>query len=203
MARGGVIMGSRYLPVKLDEILHGKAVEWERLEFKAGWNPKAVLHTLCAFANDFHNLGGGYIVLGVEERNGTPVLPPTGLETGDLDAIQKELLNLGENDIRPKYHPTLIPFEVSGRMVAILWVPGGQSRPYKARTNLGKDEREFAYYIRKGSSTVKAAGADEQELMGLTATVPFDDRINQRARVSDLSTALVGEYLEVVGSDLA
>jgi len=22
-------------------------------------NPEVVLHTLCAFANDFHNLGGG------------------------------------------------------------------------------------------------------------------------------------------------
>ena len=27
--------------------------EWERLEFKAGWNPQDALHTLCAFANDF------------------------------------------------------------------------------------------------------------------------------------------------------
>jgi hypothetical protein len=36
-------------------------VEWERLEFKRGWNPEAVLHTLCAFANDFHNLGGGFV----------------------------------------------------------------------------------------------------------------------------------------------
>jgi len=41
-------------------------IEWERLEFKRGWNPVKVLHPVCAFANDFHNLNGGYIVLGVE-----------------------------------------------------------------------------------------------------------------------------------------
>jgi hypothetical protein len=29
-------------------------VESERIEFKEGWNPLSVLHTLCAFANDFH-----------------------------------------------------------------------------------------------------------------------------------------------------
>lgn len=47
------------LPLNIDGLLHGKAVEWERLEFKEGWNPIRTLHTLCAFANDFHNLGGG------------------------------------------------------------------------------------------------------------------------------------------------
>ena len=53
------------LPVNIDDLLTARTVEWERLEFKAGWNPKAVLRTMCAFANDFHNLGGGYIILGV------------------------------------------------------------------------------------------------------------------------------------------
>src|SRR5262249_22811510 len=33
----------------------GRLVERERLEFKEGWNPEAVLHTGCAFANDFPN----------------------------------------------------------------------------------------------------------------------------------------------------
>lgn len=47
------------LPISIESLLHGQAVEWERLEFKKGWNPQAVLHTICAFANDFHNLGGG------------------------------------------------------------------------------------------------------------------------------------------------
>ena len=42
------------LPININEILKGRLVEWERLEFKKGWNPEAVLHTLCAFANDFH-----------------------------------------------------------------------------------------------------------------------------------------------------
>ena len=58
------------LPISIESLLHGQAVEWERLEFKKGWNPQAVLHTICAFANDFHNLGGGYIVVGIEEQDG-------------------------------------------------------------------------------------------------------------------------------------
>ena len=55
------------LPININDLLHGKHVEWERLEFKVGWNPEAVLHTLCAFANDIHNLGGGYILMGIAE----------------------------------------------------------------------------------------------------------------------------------------
>jgi len=33
------------LPININDLLHGKPVEWERLEFKEGWNPEAVLHT--------------------------------------------------------------------------------------------------------------------------------------------------------------
>ena len=36
---------------------------------------------ICAFANDFFNLNGGYIILGIEEKNGQPVLPHTGWTT--------------------------------------------------------------------------------------------------------------------------
>ncbi len=33
-----------------------------------------------AFANDIDNWGGGYILIGVEEENGRPKMPITGLE---------------------------------------------------------------------------------------------------------------------------
>ncbi len=67
------------LPIDIRDVLHARCVEWERLEFKTGWNPEAVLHTLCAFANDFHNLGGGYVVIGVAEEDGRPFLASVGL----------------------------------------------------------------------------------------------------------------------------
>lgn len=77
------------LPINLADLLRQRTVEGDRIEYKAGWNLESVLHTLCAFANDFHNLGGGYIIIGVEERNGRPVLPPKGIAPDSLDAIQK------------------------------------------------------------------------------------------------------------------
>ena len=78
------------LPINLEALLRQRTIEDERVEYKAGWNPERALHTICAFANDFHNLGGGYLVIGVEEENGRPMLPPKGVDPQRLDAIQKE-----------------------------------------------------------------------------------------------------------------
>jgi len=36
------------LPINIHELLRGKSVEGERLEFKEGWNPLGTLHTICA-----------------------------------------------------------------------------------------------------------------------------------------------------------
>jgi ATP-dependent DNA helicase RecG len=191
------------LPINISDLLHGHAVEWERLEFKAGWNPQVVLHAICAFANDFHNLGGGYIVIGVAEAGGLPVLPPVGLAPATLDVIQKELLHLGHNCLQPAYHPVSAPYVIDGRTILVIWAPGGETRPYKARASLSADKSDWAYFIRKGSSTVRARGTDERELISLAATVPFDDRVNQLARVEDLSRDLIRDFLVEVGSDLA
>ena len=191
------------LPINLHDLLRQRTIEGERVEYKAGWNPKAVLHTICAFANDFHNLGGGYVVVGVEEQNGRPVLPPMGINPDSVDAIQRELLNLGHSAIQPHYHPLTATYEVNGRTILVLWAPGGETRPYKARLSLTPKRQEWGYFIRKHSSTVRAKGQDERELLSLTATVPFDDRYRQTASLDDLSHRLIREFLRDIGSDLA
>ncbi|MDD2942062.1 MAG: putative DNA binding domain-containing protein [bacterium] len=196
-------MSTLALPIAVDDLLHGKSVEWERLEFKAGWNPQDVLHSICAFANDFHNLGGGYILIGVEEREGQPVLPPKGIAENQVDEIQKEILRLGHQAIQPAYHPLTSPITIGGKMILAIWAPGGETRPYKARVSLSETSSDWAYYIRRQSSTVRARNDDERELIGLAATVPFDDRYNQRASMEDLSPRLIEEFLREVGSDLA
>ena len=191
------------LPINLDHLLRQRTVEGERIEYKAGWNPKRVLHAICAFANDFHNLGGGYVILGVKEKNGRPVLPPKGISPKRINAIQNDLLELGHSSLRPHYHPLTATYRVEGRTILVLWAPGGETRPYKARANLAKGRSDWAYFIRKHSSTVRARGADERELLSLAATVPFDDRYRQTASINDLSSRLVQKFLRDIGSDLA
>jgi ATP-dependent DNA helicase RecG len=192
------------LPVNIAELLTGHTVEWERLEFKAGWNPEDVVHSICAFANDINNWGGGYIVVGVQEQDGRPVLPPQGIPANQLDRLQKELLNLC-HQLTPPYFPVAEPVVYEGQWLLIIWAPGGQTRPYKAPVSLGKDHKaQKAYYIRRFASTVRVrTEADEQHLLELAAKVPFDDRINHQADVQDLSPALIRDFLREIKSSLA
>ena len=176
-------MDAPRLPLNIADLLHRRVIESERIEFKAGWNPEPILHTLCAFANDFQNLGGGYIVIGVEAEDGEPSLPPRGVPRGQLDRIQQELLRLG-NLIQPAYFPVVGIESYQGREVMVLWAPGGQSRPYKAPRKPFSDDKQHHYYIRRYTSTVVAKDAELHELISLTASVPFDDRINHTCRAT-------------------
>src|SRR5438034_500467 len=112
------------LPINISELIHGKVVEWERLEFKTGWNPEEVLPTVCAFANDMNNWGGGYIIIGISEKKGIPQFPPVGLEQGSLDRIQGELIGICYK-ISPNYLPIAQPYELEGKHILVIWVPAG------------------------------------------------------------------------------
>jgi ATP-dependent DNA helicase RecG len=52
----------------------GKVSSKTWLEFKAGWNREQILHSICAFANDINNWGGGNIIVGIEEIKGAQLL---------------------------------------------------------------------------------------------------------------------------------
>lgn len=186
----------------ISALFAGSLVESERIELKEGWNPESVLHTLSAFANDFHNLGGGYVIIGVAEKDGHAQMPPVGLDPQRIDAIQKEILNLGHSAMQPFYHPVMEPAVIYGKHILILWAPGGPVRPYKSWITLGQTNTEWAYYIRKGSSTVRAKGSDERELLGLANNIPFDDRVNHRATLADLDLGLIRTFLRAIGSEL-
>jgi ATP-dependent DNA helicase RecG len=191
------------LPLNLSHLLRQRTVESERIEYKAGWNPDPILRTLCAFANDFANLGGGYLVIGQDcDADGRPVFPPVGLAESRIDKIQQELLAACQL-IQPPYFPALSVEQVEGRHLIVLQAPGGMHRPYKAPASVTAKHKTWHYYIRRYGSTVEAKGADEQELLSLTANVPWDDRLTQQARVEDLSRTLMLDYLREVGSALA
>lgn len=56
------------IPLKIETLLEGRVVEHDRVEYKTGWNPNDIIHSICAFANDYDNTNGGYIVIGVKEK---------------------------------------------------------------------------------------------------------------------------------------
>jgi ATP-dependent DNA helicase RecG len=191
------------LPVNIDELLHGNTIEWDRIELKKGWNPEKILHSICAFANDINNLDGGYIIIGVEEENGVAKFPPLGLRPIQLDEIQKKLIELSYK-ITPNYTPVSHPYLIDNKHILVIWVPAGDMRPYKVPVSLSEKSIEKAWYIKRGSTTIKIKGGseDERRLLELTARIPFDDRINHRASIEDIDLKLIQAYLRQVKSAL-
>ena len=194
------------LPVNLDDLLHCRGVESERVEFKASWDPATtgpqMLRTICAFANDYHNLNGGYLVVGVREHEGRAALPPVGLSAEQVEAAQKWIRG-NCNRLDPPYRPILSPERMQDRLVLVVWAPASDMRPHRAPAAEGKAAR---YWIRLGNETVDAEGRRRGDLLrGLiaqTARVPWDDRAARTARVEDMREGKVREFLHDVRSGL-
>lgn len=189
------------LPINIDDLLNAHVVESSRIEFKANWNPAPIIHTMCAFANDIDNIGGGYIVIGVEEKDGVPILPPRGIAKKEIDGILKKLVGLCHK-IEPLYNPIVEPAFVQGKHIIVIWVPGGYGRPYKAAKDVFAKNSPKNYYIRKFASTIVASPDEEKQLFYVSTDIPFDDRPNLLAKVEDLDIALMRQHLKAVESDL-
>lgn len=189
------------IPININDLIDCRVVESNRVEFKSDWNPTPIIHSICAFANDIDNVGGGYIVVGVEEKDGTPVLPVKGIPQERVDGILKELIGLCHM-IEPLYYPVVEPVLFQGKYIIVIWVSGGHGRPYKAAKDVHSDKPTKLYYIRKFSSTIVASPEKEKELFYISTDIPFDDRPNLAADVSDLDIGLMRSHLKEIGSSL-
>lgn len=193
------------LPINIQELIERRVVENTRVEYKKGWNPEKVVHTVCAFANDIDNMGGGYIILGLECENGKPVYPTmANIKDDAIDNITHDIVQKC-NTIEPRYLPVVEIVKYKEANVIVLWIPGGEVRPYKCPNtfpNEKKEIRDKGYYIRKAASTVRANENEERELFALANTVPFDDRPNREAQLLALQPNLITSFLYAVKSSL-
>lgn len=192
------------LPFNLDDLIHTRAIEGNRVEFKATWNPvirTATLRTISAFANDLLNLNGGYLVIGIEDREGRPVLPPAGLDNLNLESLQRDIRGACKN-LKPDYQPVLFPAQYQNKWVLIVWCPAGDNRPYQAPEDMNVKGSPSAYYVRQGPETIQAKGETLRQLLESAAKTPFDDRRSLQARVEDISPTLVRRFLNDIRSDL-
>jgi len=188
------------LPINIENLINAQVVESVRIEFKKGWNPEEVLHSMCAYANDINEYGGGYIIIGIEEVDGSPKLPPSGVQLNQIDRIQKEFLHLCFH-IKPNIFPVVEPIEFMGQSIIIIWVTTGEERPYSAPSTLGaKGQRKI--YIRPASASIPATSVHEKKLRELANDLHFDDRINAKANIGDLDLGLIQAYLDETKSSL-
>jgi ATP-dependent DNA helicase RecG len=189
------------LPINISDLIKGRAVESDRIEFKKGWNQGAIYRSICAFANDFDDIGGGYIIVGIAEENGRPILPPEGLNEDQLDLIQREMVSFN-NLINPAHHPKISIEEIEEKKILVIWAFAGDNRPYEVPDEIKAKNKKYNYYIRYGSNSVRANKSQKEELIALSGKTPFDDRPNTQVSFDEISLTLVRDYLRKVESKL-
>ena len=173
------------LAINIDDLLNKQKIESNRIEFKKGWNPASIYHSVCAFANDFDDLGGGYIVVGVDtdETTGVAIRPVIGIPTEMVDGILQDMVGYN-NKISPYYMPRTSVEEVDGKVVLVIWCPAGINRPYSVPENVtAKSITKEYFYIRSGTSSIIAKGEVLDELRELACRIPFDERGNPDIKV--------------------
>ena len=167
------------LVINVKDLFDVHIVEQQRIEFKRSWNtgPTSwqVLHSICAFANDFRNDDGGYIILGVDDKpleDGS--VNVVGVPTDTLDKTQKTITALCKAHLAPEYQPRLSPEVYQEKHVLVIWAIPSDGRPHQCRTS---PKGEFRYYIRKATETVQATTDEVSQLISQRCMIPFDDRM--------------------------
>ncbi len=189
------------LPTSVETLLKREKIESDRIEFKSGWNPDSIYRSICAFANDIDNIGGGYILIGVEERERMAVRPVKGVSEQTIGAIQRAMIGYN-NLIRPPYVPHLSIENVDDKNVVVLWVGGGIDRQYEVPEAITAKKKNFKFYIRRYANSIEAKGHDKSDLLSLANKIPFDDRVHQMGRIEDINLIYVQDYLRISGSRL-
>jgi len=189
------------ISLKLETLLADRVVESDRVEYKRGWNASDIIPTICAYANDFNNTNGGYVVIGIEEKYGRPSLPPIGIDEDDLDRVQQELFQYC-NFITPRYIPQIEIVQYQGKHILYLWCSAGDDGPYSAPENVLSKDRHKEYWIKPASVKTIARGAELSELFSKFNAVPFDDRVNRQAKPDDIRRGHLEDYLKDSNSAL-
>ncbi len=197
------------LPINVADLLNGRT-ESARLEFKASWDAETTGHqvvkTVCAFANDFQSLGGGYVVIGVAESDGAGKKRVTGLSEQDVDKAQRWLRGRCKGDIRPSYTPVFSPEIIEGHNVLVVRAAASQDGPHQARESRtrgkSKHKAPWRFWIRVGTETVDAEANGHLTALLEKGALPWDNQAAQAAQLDDLREATVREYLHDVRSAL-
>ncbi|MCX6873651.1 MAG: putative DNA binding domain-containing protein [Verrucomicrobia bacterium] len=161
-----------------------------------------VLRTISAFANDFQNLGGGYVVCGAEEvkdEHGFPKVEFPGITSARFKEIENKVLADCRAKIDPELAPIVeeLPGTEEGHRVLVFIVPASNNAHcYRAS---GKDAS--TYFVRVSRETIEARNGVLRELLVRKgAQEPWDRRPNSHATLADIDLLVFREVLQQTGS---
>lgn len=168
--------------------------ECSRIEAKkASEIGKSIMETVCAFANE-PNLGGGYLLLGVEKESSNNSLFPeyivSGILTENLDKIQTDLATQCSSMFNKPIRPNIKVETINDRNAIIVFVEelAEDQKPLYIK-NKGLPQ---GAYRRIGAADLK--GTEDDLSIYYNNTESFDNSIVKDAELEDLSEESIELY---------
>jgi predicted HTH transcriptional regulator len=156
-----------------------------------------VVKTLSAFANDWANLGGGYVVCGAREDKdeyGFPRVTANGLTAARFKEVEGRVLSECRNKVSPSIAPQVheVPTAHPEARVLVFVMPATT----KAHTCRAGDEAG-QYHVRISRQTVEARNGILRELLVRKNEVEsWDRRICASATTNDLDLVALRDALQ-------
>jgi ATP-dependent DNA helicase RecG len=166
--------------------------EHERIEAKRGSSiSHSVMETVCAFANEPH-LGGGWILLGLEEDHSSLFSDFRVAGIADSDKLQNDLQSQCRSVFNAPVSVQMKPEKVEGKTLLKVFVSeaGGASKPIY----FVKDGLPQGAFRRIGASDVHCTDEDLLALYEGRSTETYDGSVLPRAEMSDIDADVVEEY---------
>lgn len=159
-----------------------------------------VVATLCAFANDLQNLGGGTVVCGAREQKdaqGFPQFVRIGLTANRLKEIENTVLTRCRERVSPPITPIVdeLPSDTNDRRILVFLQPTtGTAHTFRRGNEGGK------HFVRVSRSTIEARNGVLRELLVRKGTMePWDRRLCNGATVEDIDLLALRDALSRMG----
>lgn len=135
--------------------------EDSRHQFKENiTNAQSLAGDLAAFSNG----RGGHIFIGVGEQGNV-----TGLSLGDIRRLNQLVSNTATNHVRPPINPNTENVSVGGRVVMVVSVPAGISKPYA--------DNNGVFWVKSGADKRRVTSREEIQRMFQGAGLVHADEV--------------------------
>jgi predicted HTH transcriptional regulator len=175
--------------------------ESEQIEWKENVaDPDDVAETLSAFANDWANLGGGYVVCGAKEErdeHGFPRVVMTGLTANRLKEVEGRVLAACRDRVSPSIAPLVeeLPADNPDRRVLVFIMASTRfAHLFRRGDGTGK------HYVRISRETREARNGILRELLVRRGVLEeWDRRVSNGATISDIDLIALRDALQRMG----
>ena len=151
-----------------------------------GGTPKRLFESLSGFSN---HVGGGVIVLGLDESRGFEVVG-----VGNAQRIQEDVSSVANSEMEPALRPEFTVEQIEGKTVVAVEVP--EVSPTQKPCYYKPASLQKGSYIRVGNTNRQMT---DYEIFGYVSNrqqPAFDEEVVEEARMDDLDRVKLDDYID-------